>query len=215
MKFFYLLGRVLVTSSLSAITWLILFFGFGQLFWLSTVFALGGGIGLFCGWQWYARHAFLKKHQLTRREYAYIRNNLREAKDKIRRLRKSFMNVRSIRTFRQMLVINRLVKQIYTIVKREPKRFYQAERFFFYHLDSMVELTEKHAFLAAQSVNNAKVLQSLRETRAMIDDLITTVEKDLHHLLSTDVEQLQFELDVAKRSLKTWAHPLSERRSEK
>lgn len=213
-KFVYVMGRMLVACSLSFVAWLFLFFGFGQPFWLSAALALAGGGVVFGALTAYARYAFLKKHQLTRKEYAYIRRNLREAQGKIRRLQKAFVQVRSIQTFRQMLVINRLARRIYTIVKREPKRFYLAERFFFYHLDSLVELTEKHAFLAAQSVNDDHLLQSLRETSRMIDQLIATVEKDLATLLSTDVEHLQFELDVAKRTIHTWAPPLKEGSSD-
>lgn len=216
MKFLNFILRTAIAIPVSFLAWMILFFGFAQTFWFSVALALSGGVIIYSAIQWYTTDIFLKKHQLTRKEYIYIRKNLREAKEKISRLQKSILNARSISSFSQMVRINRLVKKVYNIVKKEPKRFYQAERFFFYHLDSVVELTEKHAFLAAQSVKDAKLHLSLQETRHTIEQLIQSVEQDLYDLLSKDMDHLAFELDVAKHSLKKWVQPpLHERSSKK
>jgi 5-bromo-4-chloroindolyl phosphate hydrolysis protein len=42
---------------------------------------------------------------------------------------------------------------------------------------------------------------SLVETRRTIDELTETVEKDLYEILAEDIEDLHFELDVAKQTL--------------
>ena len=207
MNFLRILLRLATAIPVSFIIWTALFFGLSQPFWFSVGFAFAGGALLYYVMLWYMNHAFLKKHQLTWKEYVYIRKNLREAKEKISRLHKAYFHARSLSTFNQIFRLNRLVKRIYTIVKKEPKRFYQAERFFFYHLDSVVELTEKHAFLAAQSVDDAKMHLSLQETKHMIEQLIQTVEQDLKELLSPDVDHLSFELDVAKHTLRKWTPP--------
>ncbi|GAA0359502.1 5-bromo-4-chloroindolyl phosphate hydrolysis family protein [Bacillus horti] len=214
MKYLYVLLRIAIAGSISSVTWMVLFFGMGFPFWVSVGYAALGGLGVFLLLQLIAHVIFLKRNGLTRTEYTYIKQNLREAKGKIKRIQRTFFQVRSFRSFRQTLAVNKLVRKIYVIVKREPKRFYQAERFFFYHLDSMVELTEKHSFLAAQAVDNSKIRNSLKETRSMIDQLIKTVEKDLYNVLSKDIDHLKFEIDVAKHSLSTWAPPQKERRSE-
>lgn len=207
MRFDHFVLGVFAAAPIAFLTWLGLFFGVMQPFWVSVGLALSVGALCFGGVYGYAFHTFLKRHRLTRREYIYVRKNLKEAKDKIRRLHKAFVNVRSINAFRQMFTVHRLVKRIYTIVKKEPKRFFQAERFFFYHLDSVVELIEKHAFLTAKSVADDKLNDSLRETQQTIDALIQSIEQDLRDLLSTDLDHLEFELDVAQHSLKKWNHP--------
>lgn len=214
MKFLYFLLRMAIALPVSFMVWVILFFGFAQSFWLSVGLALSGGALLYGTVQSYMNHIFLKRHQLTRSEYVYIRKNLHEAKAKISRLQKAYFNVRSISSFSQIHRLNRLIKRIYTIVKKEPKRFYEAERFFFYHLDSVVELTEKHAFLAAQAVKDVHLRRSLQETRHTIEQLIQSIEQDLYDLLSTDMNHLAFELDVAKHTLKKWVPPLHERSSK-
>lgn len=65
-----------------------------------------------------------------------------------------------------------------------------------------MELTEKYAFLASQPKRSAKLEVSLSETRMTIDKLAKQLEEDLYDLLETDIEHLEFELDVAKHSLK-------------
>lgn len=207
MRLLHFLIGLTTAGPVSILVGLFLFFGLAQPFWVSVGFALSSGVVVTGGVYGYFRHSFLKKHRLTRKEYTYIRKNLIEARGKIRRLQKSYINVRSISAFRQLYRVNRLVKKIYNIVKREPRRFYQAKRFFFYHLDSVIELTEKYVFLTAQSVQDKKMDTTLQETRQTIEALIQSIERDLYDLLATDLDHLEFELDVAKHSLKKWGYP--------
>ena len=140
--------RATAASALSVLLWFTSFFAFNQTFLLSSAYAAGAWIAVYLGGKWYGTYLFLKENQLTRREYAYIKQNLREAKLKIARLRKALFAVKNIQTIKQNLEILRIVRKIYSITKNEPKRFYQVERFYYQSLDSIVELTEKHAFLA-------------------------------------------------------------------
>jgi 5-bromo-4-chloroindolyl phosphate hydrolysis protein len=43
--------------------------------------------------------------------------------------------------------------------------------------------------------------QSLIETRHTLDELTKVVEEDLYRVISDDVENLNFEIDVAKHSI--------------
>ncbi|WP_100331199.1 5-bromo-4-chloroindolyl phosphate hydrolysis family protein [Bacillus xiapuensis] len=161
-----------------------------------------GGAALFFGIGRYANTRLYKKHGITRQELTFILDNMKEARKKLSRLQAVFIRVRSIRSFKQMIVLNRLVRRIFSIVKKEPKRFYEAESFFYSHLDSVVELAEKYAYLNTQKIKDESVKRSLLETKETLDDLSQTLEKDLQKVLAKDIEHLSFELDVAKHSLK-------------
>ncbi|MFE7152616.1 5-bromo-4-chloroindolyl phosphate hydrolysis family protein, partial [Heyndrickxia sporothermodurans] len=54
-----------------------------------------------------------------------------------------------------------------------------------------------------------KLSYSLNETRDTLKDLKRSIEKDLYEVLSSDIDHLEMELDVAKHSLKTLKNPLS------
>lgn len=145
---------------------------------------------------------FLKKHRLSWREYRYIRKNLADAQKKIRRLNKSLFSIRDLSSVKQRIDILRITKKIQKMALKEPKRFYQAEPFYFSHLDSVIELTEKYNFLSAQPKKSLEINQSLIETRQTLNELTKVLEEDLYHVVSDDVDHLNFEIDVAKHTIK-------------
>lgn len=147
------------------------------------------------------KHRFLKKNGLSRQEFKYIHENLKEAERKISRLQKTLIKVRSIDSWKVLFDINRKTKRIYHIVKNEPKRFYQGERFFFYHLDSCVELAEKYTKLSSQPIKDVEVRRSLEETKGMLHELHDNLEEDLISVLQHEIDHLQFEMDVAKKQI--------------
>lgn len=178
--------------------WLVSFFAWNQPFLMSSVIAIGSGAGVYLSAKGISRQRFLKKNQLTRKEYQYIKKQLAEAGKKIRRLTKTLLTIRTISSIRQNLEVLRVVNKIYSITKKEPKRFYLAESFYYSHLDSLVEISEKYAFLTAQPKKNAELTQSLKETRRTLTELAELVERDLYDVLAKDIDHLHYELDVAK-----------------
>jgi 5-bromo-4-chloroindolyl phosphate hydrolysis protein len=147
------------------------------------------------------RSWWLNKKGITKKDYRYISKNLKEAKEKIKRLQKQQLKVRSLGAFKQILEINRLSRRIFQLVNKEPKRYFSAESFFYYHLDSVVELTEKYTFLAAQPRKNQEVFLSLQQTRTTLDELIDSLEKDLQMVLAEDMDHLNIELNFANKHL--------------
>lgn len=183
-------------------TWLVSYLALGQTFWLSSLFALTGGAIAFFTVKEIGTAQFVRRNGLTRREYKYIKKHLKEAKDKIGRLQRSLMSVRSIQQAKQNIELIRTVRKIYLNTKKEPKRFFKAEGFYYQRLDSLVEITEKYAFLSSQPVKSVEIKDSLVDTERTLTGLSESVKKDLYIMLDDDVDTLHFELDVAKNSMK-------------
>lgn len=216
MKPIYSFFLGVATTVEAIIIWIILLLGSDLSAFPSFLIALLAGALTYLGVKGMIDYKFLKKNKLTRKEYAYIKKNLNEAKKKISRLQKAFLSVRTMGAFKQLYELNKLSKRMYSIIKKEPRRFYQSERFFFYHLDSVVELSERYATLASQPVKNDKMYISLKETQSTLEDLSHSIKKDIYHVLSADVDDLKFELDVARHSLKKLEYnPLDDERSTK
>ncbi len=199
--FLAFLARMLIAIPAASTAWLVSFFAFDQTFLLSTAIAGGGGLLTYGTSSVYFKYRFLKKHRLSRKEFQYIDKNLHEAKRKIYRLHKTLLSIRHISSLTQRIELSRLTRKIYGLTKKEPKRFYQAERFYFSHLDSAVELTEKYVFLSAQPKRNLEMEQALTETRRTLEELNHLIEEDLYQVISDDLDQLHFEIDVAKHSI--------------
>ncbi|WP_147534174.1 5-bromo-4-chloroindolyl phosphate hydrolysis family protein [Bacillus marasmi] len=192
-----------VTIPVAVSIWLISFFAItDHAFWPSSGISFIGGFLTFSLVTMVMKSRFLKKNQLSRKEYRYIKQNLEEAKQKINRLNKAAFMIREIPSFKQRIEIAKITRQIYKLTKKEPKRFYKAEQFYFSHLDSLVEITEKYALLSSQPKKNIELNQTLHDTRHTLNELTKTIEKDLYVVLSDDIDHLNFEVDVAKHSIK-------------
>ena len=89
---------------------------------------------------------YLTEIGLSRRDYHYVSNHLKQAQDKIRTILKSFVNVRSIQDFRQINDIYRISKSIH-FVKQRPQCF-KVESFFYSHIDNALNLIESYTRLA-------------------------------------------------------------------
>lgn len=185
----------------TAVIWLYSFVTFNQSFLLASFYALAAGGMIYIIWQRVHTTRNLRELGLTRKEYRFITNNLKEARQKITRLRRSMRSVASLRQVKQNVEILYTVHKIYTNTKKEPRRFYKAEQFYYKHLDSLVELVEKYAFLSSQPAKTVELNVSLKETRQMISHLNEQIKRDLQMMLTDDLETLQFELSVAKQSM--------------
>lgn len=192
-----------VALPIAVIAGLVSFFGFDQTFLMSSVYSLAGGVITYLLITRNVTSRFLKKNQLSRKEFKYISKNLNEAKLKIKRLNRSAFQIRELPSFKQRIDVVRITRKIYKLTKKEPKRFYKAEQFYFSHLDSVVELTEKYALLSSQPKKNLEIEQSLNETRRTLSELTKEVERDLYEILEDDIDHMNFEVDVAKKSIKT------------
>lgn len=186
----------------SAFMWLLVYAGFDQTFWMSSLYAVIGGGAMFIGVGYYLEKRVLEKNRLTKKEYKYIQRNLKEANVKIKRVQKSLFSMRHIRSLKQRMELLRMVRNIQRLNTREPRRFFKAEQFYFSHLDSIMELSEKYAFLSSQPGKNRELERSLYDTQDTLKELTKIVEKDLNYMLADDIDHLNFEIDVAKHSIK-------------
>ena len=199
--FFEFILRSAAGVSTTILVWLISFFAFDQTVLVSLLIGFLGGTGVYLLLGWILNKQYLKENGITRREYKYIRTNLKEAKEKINRLQKAVLRIRNFPDMKQNYEVIKLVNKIYSTTKKEPKRFFKAEQFYFTNLDSIVEITEKYALLHSQPAKTPELKISLKETRLTIDKLTDSLENDLYRVLEDDIDDLRFELDVAKKTM--------------
>lgn len=200
--FVSLLIRSFVAIPLTILTGFISYFGLHLGAIPSIGYAILAGIATHVVLVFSFHTHFLQKQQITRREYRYIKKNLLEGRKKIKRLNRNLFSIRDLSTVKQRIDILRITKKIQKMTIKEPKRFYKAEEFYFSHLDSVVELTEKFSFLAAQPKKTMELNQSLIETRKTLNDLTKVLEEDLYKVISDDIDNLNFEIDVAKNTIR-------------
>lgn len=142
----------------------------------------------------------IKTTGLSRQEYKLIEDQIKMAQGQLNTLNQSYLKVRSVTQFKQILDINRIAKNIIKIVKNDPKKFYNVEPFFYAHLESAAELTKQYTLLTQQPVKDKDIQLALADTRTTLDDLHETIRDDLKIALSDDIEHLKMEIEFAKLS---------------
>ncbi|AMO85555.1 5-bromo-4-chloroindolyl phosphate hydrolysis protein [Solibacillus kalamii] len=141
-----------------------------------------------------------KKIGLSKSEYNLIEAQLKQARSHIQALNQQYVRVRSVRAFKQINEMSKLAKRIINIVQTNPQKFYAVEDFFYAHLPSAVQLSDKYTLLTKEQVPGTDVHLALEDTRRTLKDLQITMESDLKSALSSDIENLKIELDFAKLS---------------
>ncbi len=141
-----------------------------------------------------------KKIGLSKSEYDLIESQLKQAKGYVNSLNQQYIRVRSIRSFKQINEMSKLSKRIINIVQSNPQKFFAVEDFFYAHLPTAVELSDKYTLLTKEQVTGTEIHLALDDTRKTLKDLHVTMEEDLKNALSSDIESLKIELDFAKMS---------------
>lgn len=156
------------------------------------------------------RYKKRKQFGLSKSEYNHIESQLNEAIEFLQQFNRTYTKIRSISGFKNLYEMSKLSKRIISIVRTNPPKFYQAEIFFYSHLPSAAEITEKYAFLSQQPIKDTEVHISLQRTREALNDVFQSMEKDLRQLLATDIEELKIELDIVKQSTRRSANTKEE-----
>lgn len=135
---------------------------------------------------------------LTTAEYKQIEEQLKIARESIAKLNQNYVRVRSVKSFKTINETSKLARRIINIVQKSPQKFYAVEDFFYAHLPSAVQLSEKYAILTKEKVKGTDIHLALDSARKTLKDLHETMEDDLKLALQSDIEHLKIELDFAK-----------------
>ncbi|MFD1205889.1 5-bromo-4-chloroindolyl phosphate hydrolysis family protein [Sporosarcina contaminans] len=205
--------RHFITAPISFASWFIFTLGIG----MHVLPATGLMIAIYLGGNFTIKQiqisSNVKRLSMSRSEYKHIKTQINDAKNKIKQLNSLYGQVRSVQAFRQVYEMNNLSKRILSIVRKNPKKFYHVEKFFYSHLDSAVELTSKYAMLVNQPLKDQELRIALQHTRETLNDVTKQLEQDLRGALASDIEQLQFELDYVDVTMKK-NKPLLEMKGE-
>ncbi|HHB3632706.1 TPA: 5-bromo-4-chloroindolyl phosphate hydrolysis family protein [Staphylococcus aureus] len=141
---------------------------------------------------------YLNEIGLTRKDYRYIRNQLNHTHQKLRGILKTYVNIRSIKDFRQINDIYQISRSIYTTVRQRPASFYKVEGFFYSHIDNALNLVDAYTRLAKMPKKSINEQQKLEQTRITLDEVKRTLIADLKRLNEDDYERLDIEMELNK-----------------
>jgi len=139
-----------------------------------------------------------KQFNLSRSQFIHIEEQLSIATKNANALTQKYVQVRSVKSFKVIYEMSKLSKRIISLVRKDPTKFYMIEEFFYAHLPSALELSDKYALLTKEQVTGTDIHIALNDARVTLKALYETMETDLKKALSADIESLKIELDFAK-----------------
>ncbi|MFJ5554077.1 5-bromo-4-chloroindolyl phosphate hydrolysis family protein [Staphylococcus capitis] len=189
---------VLVGIPVAFIVWMVTVFAWDLSFLIYAIVGAGGFLLSYFLTQRLTSRKYLNEIGLSRRDYRYVRTQLNQAQLKIRTILKSFMNIRSIKDFRQVNDIYRISRSIYTSIKQRPGMFFKVEGFFYSHLDNALNLVDSYTRLSRMPRKSKEEKQKLEQTRITLDEVKRTLIADLKRLNEEDYERLDVEMELNK-----------------
>lgn len=142
--------------------------------------------------------SYLKEINLTRKDYRYIMHQINTAQSKIKRIFKTFINVRSINDFKLVNDIYRISRTVNATVRQRPDQFFNIESFYYTHIDNALNLIESYTRLAKMPMKSAGERQMLQQTRITLEEVRRTLVADLKQVNAQDYEQLDTEMRLNK-----------------
>ncbi|MCS4485407.1 5-bromo-4-chloroindolyl phosphate hydrolysis family protein [Staphylococcus americanisciuri] len=142
--------------------------------------------------------SYLNELGLTRKDYRYIRHQINTAQNKVKRIFKAFINVRSIQDFKLVNDIYRLTRTINQIVRQQPNHFYHIESFYYSHIDHALNLVESYTHLAKMPMKSTADQQALHQTRITLEEVKRTLIADLKRVNEQHYNQLDTEMRLSK-----------------
>ena len=189
---------VLVGIPVAFIVWMVTVFAWDLSFLIYAIVGAGGFLLSYFPTQRLTSRKYLNEIGLSRRDYRYVRTQLNQAQLKIRTILKSFMNIRSIKDFRQVNDLYRISRSIYTSIKQRPGMFFKVEGFFYSHLDNALNLVDSYTRLSRMPRKSKEEKQKLEQTRITLDEVKRTLIADLKRLNEEDYERLDVEMELNK-----------------
>lgn len=140
----------------------------------------------------------LKEYGLTKSEYRYINTQLKEAREKLSRLRKSYSSIRTLKDVKLIYDINRLIRTVLKTVEDDPKKFFSIQQFFHSNLDSAVNTIEQYLYLYKMPGKTKEEKIRLHETRLSLLELKRTIEANLSVMNQSTYQSLGVERDIIR-----------------
>lgn len=178
--------------------------------WIDTLVMVFGYFAGYFPIQMTTGNKYLNEMGISKQDYKYVRQQVKQAEPKIKQLLVQYKKVRSITDFRNVNEINKLARTIFKTVQQNPKKFFKVDSFFFSHLDNTVNLLDQFLYLSRMPHKTAEDKQLLYNARLTLEELKRTLQADLKALNSSDFEQMKVEMDLATLQQQTLTPPQTE-----
>ena len=193
--------NLMISIPLGIVAWSISLFSL-ELGWLpSLLIMVGVPVTFYSGFKGVLLYNFLKKHNLSYKDYKYIDSQINIAEKKVKKLNLALIKMKHLSSIKMRLEFIQNNRKLMAEIKKDPKKFYQAENFFYQYLDSAVELASRYNLLVSHPTKSFDYEETLHSTRKTLFELKPLIDEQLNLVLNNNIEHLQLEIDIAKLAI--------------
>lgn len=147
------------------------------------------------------KEAFYKSKGLSRDEIKFFRETMQSAKVNILDLEKNMRKSTKLTAIERRNNTIHLAKSLFKDITNEPNRLHEVDKFLYVHLPSLKDLTAKYVEVESHEVKQKSTFEILEESANTIDGMCNLIAEDYVSFKSDDIEDIEFEIELAKKSI--------------
>lgn len=189
--------NLMISIPLGIVAWSVSLFSLDLGWFLSLLALVGVPVVFYSGFKGLYIYQFLKRNQISYNDYKFIESQLSVAEKKVKKLNMQLIKMKHLSSLKLRLDFIQSNRRLLNEIKKNPKKFFQAEKFFYQYLDSALELSSRYNLLTKHPLKTWEYDDTLHTTRKTLFELKPLVDEQIHAVLNNNLENLQLEIDLA------------------
>lgn len=147
------------------------------------------------------KESFYKSKGLNKEETIFFRETMQTAKIQITQIEKNMTLAGKLKAIEHRHNVVRIAKSLFKEITQAPNRLHEVDRFLYVHLPSLLDLTDKYVEIDRHEAKNKSTYDILESSTDTIDELCQLVIQDYVSFKSTDLNDMEIEVELAKRTI--------------
>jgi len=147
------------------------------------------------------REKFYRSRGLSDEDIKFFRETMNKAKNQILKIESNMNSTGKLRAIAHRNNTIHLIKVLFKDIVNEPERLHEVDQFLYVHLPSLAELTEKYVTINQHQAKSKQTFDILEKSARTIDDMCEQIADDYVTFRSTDISDLEDEIEIAKHRL--------------
>lgn len=147
------------------------------------------------------KEAFYKSKGLSKEDIQLFRETMQNAKTQIIQIEKNMSNTGKLKAIEHRNNTTHLSKSLFKEIIKEPNRLHEVDQFLYVHLPSLADLTNKYVEIDNHEKKSRATYDILDKSAETIDEMCQQIAEDYVKFKSNDIEDLDLEVKLAKRTL--------------
>jgi hypothetical protein len=127
---------------------------------------------------------------------------LAEGRRKLGEIKAAGARIEAPKAKETVVAISATIEKILAEIKRDPDDLKRARQFLSYYLDATITILQKYLSLSAQNLPDEEIRASLARAESVLGTLDAAYSKQLAHLLTNDVMDLDAELSLLEKTIR-------------